>query len=112
MKWVVQSTEGELFEVGKHLVNVTLTMLREKENAESELMKTVTEFQIESEKELELLYAKQEEEISFNDEVMMSLKDHYSELAFLKSTLAEIISLIKEQNFADFIKFQNLRFNM
>ena len=90
MKWVVQSTEGELFEVGKHLVNVTLTMLREKENAESELMKKVTEFQIESEKELELLYAKQEEEISFNDEVMMSLKDLHSELALLKSTLVEM----------------------
>ena len=53
-------------------------------------MKTVTEFQIESEKELELLYAKQEEEISFNDEVMMSLKDLHSELALLKSTLAEM----------------------
>ena len=90
MKWVVQSTAGELFEVGKHLVDITLTMLKKKKNTETELMKTVTEFQIESEKELELLYAKQEEEISFNDEVMMSLKDLHSELAFLKTTLAEM----------------------
>ena len=82
------------FKVEKFLVHLTLTMLEEKKKAENELMKTVRDFQIEREKELEMLFTKENEEIDldtnnevYNEERFNSID---SKLARLESTLAMI----------------------
>ena len=70
--------------------------MQEKINAENELMKTVTDIDIESEKKFESLLAKEEEGISFNDEILLSLKALHLELALLKSTNEEMSKKLEE----------------
>ena len=53
-------------------------------------MKKVTDIDIESEKKFESLLAKQEEGISFNDEVLLSLKALHLELEEMSKKLDQL----------------------
>ena len=64
--------------------------MQEKINAEKKLMKKVTDIDIESEKKFESLLAKQEEGISFNDEVLLSLKALHLELEEMSKKLDQL----------------------
>ena len=57
---------------------------------------SVTDIDIESEKKFESLLAKEEEGISFNDEILLSLKALHLELALLKSTNEEMSKKLEQ----------------
>ena len=88
-------TPGE-FRMGKRLINLTIAMLREKENAKLEMMNTVRKFQDDTEKELRKMLDNEEGELLLDENEKSSCENRLNKIDMrldkFESTLKEILA--------------------
>ena len=84
------------FRMGKRLINLTITMLRKKENDKIELMDTVQKFQNDTKKELQKMLDNEEGELLLDENEKTCSESRLSKIeSTLKEILANLDKLVK-----------------